>query len=286
MARNLLISRRDWAQNGTFVSGIGAWSLPLTRMLDPDPQLVAEAVVNDDWSATKFRINLGARHPVGVIWFANVRTTRLGLMRVIASLNSDMSSPTYDSGLIPSWPQDSTSGDYTPWGEWTVSGVYSGEEYGALGMPRFFVPPAAIEAQYVDVQIKDGTNSEPIQIGCFGCSEVYEVGINFAYDWGVATIDDSEVATVPFGSTKTTDRGRRRRINLGFDLVDETEFWAKSFGLSLYKGRAMPLVVIPFPEETAQLEKQGLYGGFSDDGKLRNPFISVYAMALQFDQRR
>ncbi len=286
MARNLLITRRDWAQQGTFVAGYGAWVLPLTQMLDPDPQLVAEAVVNDDWNATRFRIDLGAQHTCGVIWFANLRTTRLGLIQVTASLNSDMSSPTYDSGLIPSWPQDSVSGDYTPWGEWTVSGVYSGEEYGALGMPRFFVPTAAVEARYIHVQIKDVTATEPLKIGCFGVSEVYEFGRNFAFDWGVTTLDDSEIATVPFGSTKVTDRGRRRRINMGFDLVDETEFWSKSFGLSLYKGRAMPLVVIPFPEETAQLEKQGLYGGFSDDGKLRNPFLGVYAMSLQFDQRR
>ncbi len=286
MARNLIVSRRDWArQGGTFDPAYGAWT-SLTNILDPDPQLVAEAVVNDDWSATRFRIDLGAQHTCGIFWFANLRTTRLGLIQVTASLNSDMSSPTYDSGLIPSWPQDSDSGGYTPWGEWTVSGVYSGEEYGALGMPRFFVPAVPVEARYVHVQIKDGLNTEPLQIGCFGVSEVYELGRNMAFDWGLTTIDESEIATVPFGSSKVTDRGRRRRINLGFDLVDESEFWAKSFGLSLYKGRALPLVIVPFPEETAQLEKQGLYGGFSDDGKLRNPFLAVYAMALQFDQRR
>jgi hypothetical protein len=198
-----------------------------------------------------------------------------------------LSDPSLATGWVPSWPQDSTPGGYTPWGDFTLSGVYSMEEYLALNMPRFFLTSDPTElVQYVDVQVRDSASDTVLQIGCFGVSETYTPEIGIGYGWQVTPIDESDIQSVPFGSTTIVSRGMRRRLNLGLPGVREDEAWLKTFGLVLYKGKSQPVVVIPLPDDTAHLERRGLYGLQSQDGALANPFFETYAQNLQFDELR
>ncbi len=288
MARRILIGRTDWAQDPAAVLSGGFWSpgLPLANLLDPRPQFVAEAITNIDWAATQFRIDLGYQRKVGLFHFANLRASALGLMQLRASLASDLSSPTYDSGIVSCRPLDSTPFGYTPWGRYTVSGAYDEDEYVALGLPRFFIPDAIIDCRYLLVEIMDSTAVSPLQIGCFGAYEIWEPPLNFTYGWTVTPMDESDVQRVPYGSTYISARGIRRRLSLGFPLLPETEVLSRSLGLALIKGRSQPLVAVPFPDDAANREKTAIYGLVSQDSAISNPFFARYAHPFQIDQLR
>ena len=285
MARKILISRRDFLQDPAAVLSGGFWSLPITNILDSKPQLVAKAVSNLDLASMQFNVDLGfQRNYVGLFFFANLKTTTLGLIRVRASLNSNMSSPTYDTGFVSSWPQDSTPGGFTPWGEFTLNGVYDIEEYTRLGMPRFFIPAVPVQCRYLRVEVNDTTATSPLEIGCFGACEGWESPEDFAPAPQITFLDESEITKVPYGSKFIEFRGMRRRFNFGFPVITKNEMLSKTLGLALLKGKTQPLVVVSFPDETSNLEKTSVYGLVSQDGVISNPFFGHYAQPIQIDQ--
>lgn len=285
--RKIIITNRDWMQHedASFIAGNGSWALPLTNLLDARPQVVAEAVDSRDLNSTKFDVDLGGQRKVGLIWFVGLNTTSMGLIAIKAGTDPTFASNNYTASTT-CWPQDSVAGENNGWGEWTLNGAYLYDTYAALGMPRFFVPPAVIACRYIRVEIRDTTNSGKLQIGCFGASEIWEPPLNFSYGWQITPIDESDIQRVPFGSTDVTQRGMRRRLNLGFPALPLSEVWARSFDLTLTKGRTKPLVVIPFSDttEVTRLEKAGVYGFVSADSQLSNPYFERYAQPFQIDQ--
>lgn len=286
MTRRVIIGRRDWMQQpGVTLSG-GFWRLPLTNMLDARPQIVAEAENNKDWACTRFDVDLGVQRKVGLFWFVNLRATSLGLLQLIASLNSDLSSPTYDTGVTTPWPQDSTAGENNAWGQWTLNGVYPTDDYAALGFPRFFLPDDPIDARYIRVIVRDSAADEPLQIGCFGASEIWEAPIELTPNWQWGAADESNISRVPMGSTYVDQAGTRRRLNLGFPMLPEDDVWSRSYSFPLVKGRSEPLVILPFaqPSDVTRLEKVAVYGRLSQDTPLSNPFVGRYAQTFQIDQ--
>lgn len=265
----------------------GYWSnsMPLRNILDPRPSFVAEAISNLDWNSTAFMVDLGCiRNRIGLFFFANLHTSSLGYMRLKVSLNSDMSSPTYQTGPVGTWPQDKDGNSIDPWGDWTLNGAYSSEEYEALGMTRFFVPSVPISGRYISVEIMDSGASQPLKIGCFGACEVWESPNDYGPAAQISILDESDITKVPFGSSYVTKRGIRRRFNFGFPAFEKNEMLSKTLGLALIKGKSQPLAVVMFPDEVGSLEKTSLYGLVSSDGVISNPFFGYYAQPIQIDQ--
>lgn len=285
MSRRILIGFRDWMQQSAASLSGGVWNQSLANMLDPRPQLVAEAADNRDPGSTRFDFDLGRQCTVGLIWFANLRATSMGFIDIKAGTDPTFASNAYETATT-CWPQDSTAGEFNGWGQWTLNGVYLAETYGWLGMPRFFIPPATIQCRYGRVEIRDPCAAEPLQIGCFGVSEVWEPPINFDYGWQITAMDESVIERVPGGTAYVDERGMRRRLNLGFGQIAESEVWARGFDLSLVKGRRQPLVVLPYSDSTeaAQTEKAGMYGRVSQDSALSNPFFQRFQHPFQIDQ--
>lgn len=282
--RRILITRRDFLQDAAATISGGIWTQPIANVLDPRPQFVAEAATSADVAATKFDADLGYQRTVGLFFFANLRLTSLSFLRLRASLASDLSSPTYDTGIVSGWPQDSTAGGIDAWGNWTLNGVYNSAEYVRLGMTRVFIPPAPIACRYIRVEVMDTTAALPLQIGCFGACEVWQPPINFNYGWQITPMDESGVDLVPAGSSYVNQRGMRRRLNLGFPHLPEDELWARAFGLVLAKGSSEPLVVVPFPDRVTQIEKQAVYGRIITASQISNPYFQRYAVPFQIDQ--
>ena len=286
MARKIILSRRDWMQEDgvSLYNGIWQPNSPLTNLLDPRPQLVTEAVSSQDWNSTKFDADLGYVRKVGLIFFANLRASSLGFMRVRLSQVVDFSTNVYDTGYVTCRPVDSTPFDYNVWGVWSMSGVYDENEYIALGMPRFFIPSSVVDARYVRVEVMDNSSVYPLQIGCFGVCEIWESPIDFAPAPQISLLDESDVNKIPYGSIFVTKRNIRRRFNFGFPALDNLEVNNKTLGLALIKGKSKPLVAISYPDDTANLEKLSIYGLISADGVLSNPFFGHYAQPIQMDQ--
>lgn len=283
MARNILISRRDWVRSAGVTFSGGSWQLPLANLQDIRPQFVAQAA-DPEWTSTTFDVDLGAQRRVGLFHFENLLATSSGTIRLRAGTDNTFAATNYDSGWTTAWPQDKTPIGADNWGFLSITGIYESLEYVALGMPRIFVPPATIACRYIRVEVKDSTASEPLKIGVFGACEAWEAPINFKYDWQLTPTDESDVQRVPFGSTNITQRAKRRRMAFGFDEILRAEWLARQAALGMIKGISDPLVIVPFPDDTANLEKTAIYGLFSADPQFSNPYFQVYASTFTVEQ--
>lgn len=285
MARNFLMTRRNWVQEpGAYFYGAGAW-YDLLNILDPRPQVVAEAPDNMDWSATQFSMDLGAVRKVGLIYLINLRVSPLAIIEVTTSWDSTFATANTFHIIASGWPPDEAE-PFEPnaWGELGLTHVYLPDEQAALGYPRMFVPPAVVDCRYIRVQIRDSTNVNPIQVGCFGVSEVWEAPINFDFGWSVTPLDDSDVQRVAWGTSSVTKRGQRRRLNVGFQALDENDFWVRPFGVMMRKGQSEPVVAAPLPEYAPRLEKSAVYGLINNDPQMSNPFFGYWALPFQVEQ--
>lgn len=289
MTRRILITRHDWMQeSGVFLGG-GFWqpTAPLSNLLDHRPQMVAEAVTNWDWASTTFAVDLGYQRTVGLFYFVNFRASRSAVISFAAGTDPTFVSNNY-AVTTSVWPQDTDANASDAWGLYTPDGIIHADEFGALALPRLFIPSSPINCRYILMTVHDSSNPDPLQIGCFGACQTWEPPLNFTYGWTVTPIDESEVQSVPFGSTEITERGMRRRLSLGFPALPESEIWARAFGLALTAGKSKPLVVVPFSDSTQiqRFEKTAVYGLVSTDSQLSNPYFGRYALPMQVDQLR
>lgn len=288
MMRRIFFTRYDWMQDAaaSFMDGFGVWATPRENMLDSRPQVAAVAVDNRDPASTQFAVDLGAQHRVGMIAFAGLRATSMGLMQAQAGIDPTFAENLYDTGIITPWPLDSTAGEFDAWGRWTLNGCYQSDEYFALGMPRILIPPAPIWIRYIRVAIRDPLARDPLSIGSFGVYDVWEPPFNLGYGWTLTLADESVASRVPGGSTYIDLRGVPRRLSLGFPSLPDDEIWARGFGLMLAKGKSVPLWVVPFTDagEITRYEKAAVYGLVSQDSALSNPYSQRYALPVQIDQ--
>lgn len=288
MSRTILITRRDWLQEDgvTFRGDVGFWSLPLTNMLDSRPQFPARALDNRDPASPIFSGDLGTERWVGLIGFAGLRAGAMGTMRVQLGLDPTFATNTFDSGIVSTWPYDSDGGLFDAWDRWTLNGIYNEDEYTALGMPRVFLPSQRVRAQYFHVEFLDPTAQSPLEIGCFSLCDVWEPPLNFKYDWEYTPVDESVITRMPRGASYVDEAGIRRRLNLGFDQLDEDEVFARGFGLMLRTGRSTPFWVMPYTDDTQikRWEKYAVYGFVSTDSVMSNPFVGRFAIPITIEQ--
>lgn len=285
MARNILIGRRDFMRHDRVtISSTIDWPLSLDRIQNLNPQKTAEAVTNVDINATKFTIDLGFVRTISIFSFANFLTTRNGLFSLQAGTDNTFVDNEYDTGMLSTWPKDSTAFDYDTWGQFSFDGIINADDYAALNFFRVLVLPAAISCRYIQIQIVDPTNHDPVQIGCFSAFEAWEPDEKFAVGHGITVIDASQIDKVPFGSVQITDQGQFRRLNIGLPNTPSVDFILKEFSIGLTRKKSQPIIVIPFPDDTGSLEKRSVYGLFSQDNQYTNPYHALYANTFQVDE--
>lgn len=291
MARNILITRRNWVVDpaASFIETYGVWNFR-ANMLDARPQVVAEAPENRDWTGTRFAMDLGLTRRVGLIYLVNLLVSPLALIEISAGNDPTFVTNLYHTLTTGFPPEDAEPFEENAWGEIALTQVYLPDEQAKLGYPRIFIPPAAVDCRYILVEIRDSTAFDPICIGCFGACEVWEAGINFEFGWAVTAMDESDIARVPFGTSEVTERGMRRRLNVGFPSIvedeDTREMWRQAFTVAITRGKSLPLVAAPLPDvdDITRLERSAVYGLVSNDSQLSNPFIGVWRFPFQIDQ--
>jgi hypothetical protein len=281
---------------------------------------VAESVDNEPANTT-FDVDLGAQRTVSLFHFSNLRISVNGTIRLRAGIDPTFVSTTYatgdfasgpetfleleeggvheleeggshrlessgtggETGWIAAWPTDSTPFDYNQWGEFSGTGAYSSDEYVALSLHRFFVPPSPIPVRYIRFECRD-TTSTALQIGVFGAWEVWEPPLNIRYGRTISILDESERQFLPGGAVNIYRRGIRQRHSFGFGEMRANEMWLRSFGLAVMRGLSVPTVVVYDPEDTQNLEKQSIYGTFSAEPEFANPYYGVWSHSFQVDQ--
>jgi len=275
---------------------LGAWLTPFDALVDPRPQVVM-AARSPSPEDTRFDINFGAqRNNVGLIHFQRLMVSQLATIRVRLSNDPNFTSTTYDSGVVSGWPVDKPQFSTSPWGNLTITGQYEVDEYMALGMPRYFIPPAPVTATYCRVNIADVSADVPAQIGCFGCCEIWQPIRSLDLGWSTTFVDESDIETVPYGSRYILARGKRRRLNIGFSSIrqlpspgtspapEDIELMQRALGWVAMMGRSTPLAISIFPDDTPNLEKRTVWGTLSDDVAIDNPYFATYRMSMTLEQ--
>lgn len=279
-----MITRRDFITDPAASFSGGNWLTPFSVLTDPRPQTVmmARSPAPDD---TTFTIDLGVQRTVGLFHFQRLGTTRFGFLRLRFGNDPTFATTTYDSGLITAWPRDKAIGANDPWGQFSPDGLIVADEYAAMGLPRFLIPPAPIDGRYIRVDIEDTTNSQPPYIGCFGACETWSPIQSPAFGWGIATVDESDVQTVPYGSRFIVPRSKRRRLSLGFNAtLSESEVANIIYGWCLLVGKSRPFIISVFPDDTPAVEKRTIWGTLSQDPEITNPYYARYSMPLTLEQ--
>src|SRR6266403_2045537 len=251
MARHALISTQDHAQlPGVTISG-GSWKthLPATNMFTIQPQLVAMV----DGTSVSFTINLGATRLVDIVHVQRLITASNGTIRVRFG--------TYDSTTVNSWATD-------------ASGIYPSLLYASLGRPRVFVSPTQQSASSVTIDINGVSGT--LQIGYVGVCQALEMPNDMLIgNVLTAPVDESDIQTIPHGSTYITLRGKRRVLDFGLPPLreDNGDFY-RFFDLSMVNGMSSPIVVSKFPDDTFNLERNTIWGFFTKAAQFANSFYA------------
>ncbi len=261
MARNAIITTFDFVQDPLVSVNGGNWDLqlPAANVLTPQPQIVAQVSV--DLSVT-FTIALGAPRLVGLIHLQRLITTSSGTVRVIAG--------SYDSGTVGAWPTDG-------------AGVYPPLLHASLGRSRIFIPAVPVLANSVSFTIT--TTAIPIQLGYVGVCGILEMPSNMLIGNVRAVVDESQVDSVPFGSTYITLRAKRRRLDFAMPPLREDNGDAYAvMDLQLVNGRSSPVVVVKFPDDTNNLERNTIWGLITSDQPTTNSFYGHADATFQITQ--
>jgi hypothetical protein len=259
MARNFLLSMYDWGQDpNATVSGSFEAQLPGSNMLKPQPQLVAQST-GGGWT-----LDLGQQRNIGLVHFQRLVT---------------------DPGatITVSWGGYSTSGN-----AWATdqNGVYSGLELASIGRPRIFISPVPVAASSVSVSI--GGGGSPLQCGYMGACEVWESPGGFSLGSALSYLDESDVQTVPFGSSYITLRAKRRRLDIGVGWLKDGRPYGSDDQADAVKtlmainGFSSPVIGVRYPDDTFGLERDAVWG-LLKKGDITNSFFATSAASFQIE---
>lgn len=263
MARRSIISFFDWAQypGVTITGGSFLTDFPAERMLTLQPQVVAKV----DGTSVTFTVNLTTTRTIGLIHLQNLVTASTGTIQVTCG--------SYDSGVVNSWATDG-------------SGVYSQLLYTSLGRPRVFIPTTPVSASSVTFTI-DGVDD--LMIGYVGVCEILETPDNILSGPVTTVIDEADLQTIPFGSTYITPRAIKRKIEFALpplrDVnVSATDDFVRAFDLAMINGKANPVIVAKYPDDTYNLERNAIWGTISNDQPFTNRFYGFHDTTFQVTQ--
>jgi hypothetical protein len=263
--RRGLVSFFDWAQYpGVTISG-GSFmtDFPATNMLLVQPQTVAWA----SSTSVTFTVNLGASRTIGLLHLQNLVTDPTGTIQVTCG--------TYDSGIVNSWATDG-------------AGVYPQLLYTALGRPRVFVPAVPVVASSATFAINAASGN--LMIGFVGVCEVWETPSNILAGDIITVHDESDLQTIPFGSTYITPRAVRRMIDFGIPPIPDhfitpaVDDFVRAFDLAMINGKSSPVMVVKYPDDTDNLERNSVWGTISNDQPFTHRFFGYHDTTFQIRQ--
>lgn len=175
----------------------------------------------------------------------------------------------YDSGQQNVWPIIygwETRDFYTP-NFWT--GQYTPAESEGQYPSRIIKLPRSYFVASILVEIFDGNNeSGAIDIGYFGLSAAWEVGLNPSYGAQFGLEINDLVTRSASGSDYIEARPKARRFIGSIDLMRMQELKEKAYEMQRQLGKNIPFMWVPFPDDKvnevrdsylARLEALGLF---------------------------
>jgi hypothetical protein len=230
-------------------------------MLTLQPQRTARST----GGSASFTVDLGATRTVGLIHLQNLVTDPTGTISVTAGA--------YSSGTVNSWATD-------------ASGVYSQNLYTGLGRPRIFIPTTPVSASSVSISVQGGS---VCMIGFVGICEIWETPDDILAGSITTIKDESDIQTIPFGSTYVVARAKPRVVDcslppLSDHYVTATDNYVRGFDLGVINGRSSPVIICMYPDDTFNLERNSVWGLISNDQPFANRFYGYHDTTFQVKQ--
>ncbi len=169
---------------------------------------------------------------------------------------------------------------------------YEDDEFAALGRALFFILPAPVVASAVNFTVVGGS---PMMIGSAGACEAFEPPFDIATGPTDTVQDLSDVETITFGSTYVVQRPTRRRKDCAIPylpdatqmlggVAPQADYAAAAFRIALIAGKHLPIVVVPFPDDDANIERRAIWGLSSTDQQFASQFYGFYQTTFTVTQ--
>ncbi len=246
---------RDYAQYpgaSCVVSGVNLISL------QPQAGLVTAG-------GASFTLTLGAAYTLGIVHLQNL----VGVTSVSISV-----------------------GDYSASRNAPPAG-YNEDEWAALGRALFFVLPAGgVVASSVNFSVSGGS---PMIVGSVGACGAFSPPFDIATGSATSILDLSDIKTVPFGSTFVTQRPVRRKLDCALPylpdatqslggLAPTSDYAAEAQRIALIAGQKLPIAIVPFPDDDANIERRAVWGLISTQQQFSNVFFGFYGTTFSVTQ--
>jgi hypothetical protein len=243
---NILLSWLNRADLGTLSGGSWVSSLPLDNLKDRQVQRVARTT-DDALASTKFIIDLNTIRGIGVIALAAHNISSAGQVRITGNDTAVFSSPIYDSGWFPAWPDGVVLDALIEWEEdkfWAAS--FGSDDLAGYRAPVVHVPADPQYLQHWQVEIDDATNSDTyIQIGRLFMGPTWVAEVNYSYGAELVYEDPTPVETSLSGAEYFDERPRARVFRFTLAGMSDAEAYSGAMEMQRVAGISGDVLVVP-----------------------------------------
>lgn len=287
---NFVLLYENFADQAVFSGGAYLPSLPRTLAQDPDIGRVARTL-DPLPASTRLNIDLGVARPVGGIALGPTNASPGAQYRIrsYAEPGWGEADILYDSGVKTIAGVVVESLDL----EWEDPGFWYGIDINAIDdLPTWLieiVPVAdvtAANAQWFSIEIFDPGNADGyIEFGRVMVARAYRPSLNYGYGDNSFSIDPRTEMVESQGGLRTYDeRGQRRSLRVGFQLLSETELFQDVFRIMNRQGVSRQMFVVPDPDDEPTLQRRSFLATFKQAPAIAQTVFQRGTTAFDFDE--
>lgn len=255
---NILLFYQNLVDTASLSASSSVGTLPVTNLADYRPTIVWRATGR---TAEYVQADLGSTQFVQSVIAWNHNWTNASTIRLRVSNNSDMSSPTYDSGTVDGWPSIVGAGE----GGAGIGGAGGAPILSAFNQYRFYrvlLIPGSVSGRYVRLDMADPTNSAGyVQMGRLFIGSYLQPTINFQYGWKLGWKDLGLATRTDSGSVRFSKRGKHRVLELSWDYLEQGEALVSFDDIGRIVGMSRDMFAVPMPDAGTSLQyRTAIYG--------------------------
>lgn len=255
---------------------LGSWlaALPANNVCTRRHTLVARST--DALAAsTKFCVDLGAARVLRAFALANHNLSTDGQWRVL--LGTTAGDDDVFSGTFADWLHTVTDDTITALG-------MEDDEYLRDWRNAYFVPPSAMSARYVTVEIDDETNPDGyVQVGRGWASGLFVPEHNISYGFPRGWDDLSTKERAESGSLWATPRRRLRRLQFVLEALGLEE-GNQLDELQRVLGTCDDVLFLPSLTDMKLTQRYGVIGTFNELNNVEWPYPRINTLAASITQ--
>lgn len=260
---------RNWVwETGVSLSG-GTWltSLPLTRLLNFDPQKKARSS-GTGLSATKIIVDLGQARTANffAFMFSNIRESSL----IRYTFGNDATFATYEhrSDWLPAYPVTQPFGT-RPFGVFSFGGFQAFDESDPRGVGHSYFVGYTYLARYVQIEVDDSGNDDGyVEVGVIYAAQIEEVTIQVRPGFGVEPIEVVIKDRTLGGTLHIDPLYKYDRMTFELQWLASSDMLPTWFEMLKWRGRSKPILVFLRPSDTLNLYRLGMYGVIADPPRI------------------